>query len=152
MHCAEKGISLCFPIFAKKSLEFKEGLQNAIERTLPYCKLEVIFKSSFKFVNHFHFKHVLPKIRCSGILYSFKCNSCNVIYHGKTKRHFQKSSEQLNIRKFCTWQTKQSASLEDLLTCDCNINFNNSILLSKDSINTNLLIKKSSLIARDKLI
>ena len=45
-----------FPFLGSKSLEIKKRLQNAIERTLPYCKLKVIFKSPSKIVNHFHFK------------------------------------------------------------------------------------------------
>ena len=77
-----------FPLLGKKSLEIKKRLQNAIERTVPYCKLKFIFKSPSKIVNHFHFKDVYPKILCPGIVYSFKYNSCNAIYYGKTKRQF----------------------------------------------------------------
>ena len=76
------------PFLDRKSLEIENRLQNAVERTLPYCKLKVIFKSPSKIVNHFHFKDVLPKKLCSGMAYSFKCNSCNAIYYGKTKCHF----------------------------------------------------------------
>ena len=47
---------------------------------------------------------------------------------------------------------KQSAISDHLLTCDCNINFDNFTILSKDSNNINLLIKESLLISRDKLI
>ena len=39
-----------------------------------------------------------------------------------------------------------------MLTCDCNINFNDFTILSKDSNNINLMIKESLLIARKKLI
>ena len=44
--CTEKKKeSVCvFPFLATKSLEIKKQLQNAIEKTLPYCKLKVIFK------------------------------------------------------------------------------------------------------------
>ena len=66
-----------FPFPGWKSSEIKKRPQNAIERTLPYYKLKVIFRSPSKIVNHFHFKDVLPKKLCSGIVYSFKCNSCN---------------------------------------------------------------------------
>ena len=45
---------------------------------------------------------------------------------------------------------KQSAISDHLLTCECNINFNDFTILSKDSNNFNLLIKESILIARDK--
>ena len=44
---------------------------------------------------------------------------------------------------------KQSPISDHLLTCECSINFNDFTILSKDSNNINLLIKKS-LISRDK--
>ena len=47
---------------------------------------------------------------------------------------------------------KQSAISDHLLTCDCNINFDDFTILSKDSNNINLLIKESFLISRDKRI
>ena len=77
-----------FPLLDRKSLEIKTRLQNAIERTSPYCKLKVIFRSPSKIVNHFHFKDVLSKYLCSDIVCSFQCN--NVIF----------TSEQLNIWGF----------------------------------------------------
>ena len=76
----KKELVCVFLFLGKKSLEIKKRLQNAIERTLPYCKLKVIFKSPSKIVDHFHFKDVIPKKLCSGIVFSFKCNSCNAIY------------------------------------------------------------------------
>ena len=48
----------------------------------------IIFKSAFKIASHFHFKDVLSKELCSGIVYSFKCNSYNAICYGKTILHF----------------------------------------------------------------
>ena len=50
---AEKVISLCFPFLGKKLLEIKKRLHNFIKRTLPQCKLKVIFKSPSKIFNHF---------------------------------------------------------------------------------------------------
>ena len=94
----KKGLVCVFPFLGRKSLEIKKPLQNTIERTLPYCKLKVIFRSPAKIVNDIHFKDVLPKKLCSSIVYSFKCNSCNAIYYGKTKRHFM--SEQLKTWEF----------------------------------------------------
>ena len=116
-----------FPFLGKKSLEIKKRMQNAIERTLPYCKLKVIFKSPSKIVNHFHFKCVLPEKLCSGIVYSFKCNSCNAIYYGKTKCHFYvRVAEHMGILHLTNKRlknVKQSAISDHVLTCDCNQNF-----------------------------
>ena len=145
-----------FPFLGRKLLEIKKWLQNAIERTLPYYKLKVIFRSPSKIVNHFHFKDVLPKNICSGIIYSFKCNSCNAIYYGKTKHYFYiRAAEHMGISHLtnkCLKNVKQSAISDHLLTCDCNINFDDFTILSKDSNNINLLIKESLLISHDKPI
>ena len=47
---------------------------------------------------------------------------------------------------------RKSAISDYLLTCDCNINFNDFTILSKDSNNSNFLIKERLLIASDKPI
>ena len=52
---------MCFPISRQKVTKNQNRLQNAIERTLPYYKLKVIFKSPSKIVSHFYFKDVVPK-------------------------------------------------------------------------------------------
>ena len=70
----KKELVCVFPFLGRKSLEIKKRLQNAIERTLPYCKLKVIFKSSSKIVDHFHFKDVIPKKLCSTIFTSEQLN------------------------------------------------------------------------------
>ena len=152
----KKELVCVFPFLGRKSLEIKKRLQNTIERTLPYCKLKVIFRSPSKIVNHFRLKDVLPKKLCSGIVYSFKCNSCNTIYYSKTKCHFyiraaeHMGNSHLAIKRLKN--VKQSAISDHLLTCDCNINFDDFTILSKDSNNINLLIKESLLISRDKPI
>ena len=129
----KKELVCVFPFLGRKSLEIKKRLQNAIERTLSYCKLKVIFKSPSKIVHHFHFKDVLPKKLCSGIAYSFKCNNCNAIYYGKTKRHFYvRAAEHMGIshlRNKRLKNVKQSAISDHVLTCNCNINFNDFTIL-----------------------
>ena len=57
----KKELVCVFPFLDRNLLEIKKRLQNATERTLPYCKLKVIFKSASKIVDHFHFKDVIPK-------------------------------------------------------------------------------------------
>ena len=47
---------------------------------------------------------------------------------------------------------KQSVISGPFQTCDCNMNFNDFTILSRDSNNSNLLIKESLLISRDKSI
>ena len=106
----KKELICVFPSLGRKSLEIKKQLQNDIERTSPYCKLKVIFRSPSKIVKHFHFKDMLPKKLCSGIIYSFKCNSCNAIYYGKTMPFLRQGSWEFHI-----WQTNVLKMLSDQL-------------------------------------
>ena len=142
--CQKKELVCVFSFLGRKSVEIKKQLQNAIERTLPYCKLKVIFRSLSKIVNHCYFKDVLPKKICSGIIYGFKCNSYNAIYYGKTNGHFRvRAAEYMGISYLTKKRlkiVKQSAISDHLLTCDCNINFDDLTILSKD---INLFIKES---------
>ena len=84
------------------------------------------------------------------------CNSCNTIYYAKTKCHFYvRAAEHVGILHLANKHLKnikQSAISDHLLTCDCNINFNDFTILSKDSNNVNLLIKESLLVSHDKPI
>ena len=141
----KKELICVFSFLGKNSLEIRKRLQSAIERTLPYCKLNVVFKWPSKIVNHFHFKDVLHKKLCSGIVYSFKCNRCSVIYCGKAKRHFYvRAAEDLGILHLLNKCLENvNAILDYLMTCDCNINFDVFTTSSKDSNNFNLLIKDS---------
>ena len=131
--CQKKELVCVFPFRRRKSLEIKKGLQNAIERTLPYCKLKVIFTSPSKIANHFRFKDVLPKKLwllkklCSGIVSSLKCTSYNTIYYGKTKRHFHfyvRGTQHIGISHLKTNVLKMLSNQLiqiTLLSCDCNI-------------------------------
>ena len=139
----KKELVCVFPFLNKKSLEIKKQLQKGIERTL-YCKLKVIFRSPSSIVKHFHFKDVLPK---NALASSFTCNSCNAIYYGKTKHHsYIRAAKHMGISHLANKRLKNvevSAISDHLLTCDSNVNFNDFIILSKDSNNINLLIKES---------
>ena len=99
---------------------------------------------------------MLPKKLYSVIVYSFKCNSCNAIYYGKTKRHFYvRAAENMGILLLTNKSlknVKKSAISDHLGACDCNISFKDLTILSKDFNNIKLPIKESLLISRNKLI
>ena len=90
------------------------------------------------------------------MVYSFTCNSWNAIYYGKLKCSFYvRAAEHMEILHLTNNRlknVKESAISEFLLTCDCNINFDDFIILSKDFDNINLLIKESLLISRESFI
>ena len=93
-------------------------------------------------------------LKNSGIVFSFKCNSCNAIYYDKTKCHFYVRATKpiSDLTNKHLKNVTQSPISDQLLTCDCNIIFNNFTILSKDSNYFNLLIKEMLLIACNKTI
>ena len=71
----------------------------------------------------------------------------------KTKCHFYiRAAEHMGISHLTNKRLKNVKQSDHLLTCDCNINFDDFTILSKDSNNINLLIKESLLISHDKPI
>ena len=63
-----------------------------------------------------------------------------------------RAAGKLTFDKQKSQNVKQSAISDHLLTCDCNINFDDFTILSKDANNINLLIKENLLISCDKPI
>ena len=138
---SKQELSCVFPFLGRKSSEIKKWLQNVNERSLPYCTLKVIFRSPSKIVNHFHVKDILPKKLCSCNVYSFKCNSCNAVYYGKTKPYYGKTKPHFYVRAAKHMgishltnkrlkNVKPSTISDDLLICDCSINFDDFPILS----------------------
>ena len=50
-------------------------------------KLNVVFRSWNKIRNAFHFEDQIPIYMNSNVIYKYKCNICNDVYIGETKRH-----------------------------------------------------------------
>ena len=72
----------------------------------------------------------------------------NVIFYVRAAEHLGIS----HLTNKRLKNVKQSVISDHLLTCDCNINFDDFTILSKDSNNINLLVKESLLKSRDKPI
>ena len=101
----------------------------------------------------FRFKDTLDKKICSDLVYGYLCSSYNATYYGKTNRHFFTSAaEHMSISNSAgkrVKNVKESAISDHLLQCDC-IDFDHFDILTSDTNNFKLLIKKSLLIKRDK--
>ena len=100
-------------------------------------------------------KSLEKKIR-SEIIYRYRCSNCNVIYYGKTFRHFNtRADEHMGISNLTGKRlknVKQPAMSDHLLQCNCTINFDNFDILAAESNKFKLLLRESLLIKRDKPI
>ena len=81
---AKKEVLITLEFLGETSLQVKKQLFRSCQK---HVKLNAVFKSSIRIKNAFRFKNALPKHINSKVLYKFKCNTCNSVYIGKTKRH-----------------------------------------------------------------
>ena len=85
---AEKNhLIIVLPFIGKSSLDLGTLLKNNISKNLPFRKIRVIFKSSTRISNFFHFKDKMPYCLGSNVIYKFSCDRCNATYYGEICRH-----------------------------------------------------------------
>ena len=70
------------------SLQSKKQLIEVFRTCQKNIKLNVVFRSCNRIRNAFRLKDQIPKYTNSKVIYKFKCNICNDVYIGETKRHF----------------------------------------------------------------
>ena len=80
---------ISLPFVGKYSNDLKKKLSALASKHLKSdFKISVVWSSGRTLRSFFSFKDRLPLHLRSLILYRFKCDGCNSIYIGKTKRHF----------------------------------------------------------------
>ena len=70
MSCLKKNYFV-FSRFSANLIQIKKR-PTSIKRTLPFCKLKIVYKSSTKIANQFRLKDLLSKELCPDIVYGFK--------------------------------------------------------------------------------
>ena len=148
---------LVLPYLGLVSNIVRKSLFKTFQKTLPACKLNVVFKTKSRLSNFFKFKDRLCKDLTSGIVYKFQCGSCNASYYGQTKRHFKvRVSEHMGVSPL-TGKLKapyygMTAIREHMLSCDHQVSMCDFSILANANNTYHLEIKESLLIARDKPI
>ena len=127
-----------------------------MKNTLPYCNIWFVFQTKYKISNFFAFKDKIPSFLRSGIVYTFLCGGCNVVYYGKTKRHLR--SECMNTSEFLhsldgkrVKEDDDSANKELLLFCNHALNFEDFSILATYNNDIKVTLMESLLISRDHL-
>ena len=69
----KKELLITLPYLGNLSLAIRTGLQNSINRNLPFCEIKVIFKSTTRLSNFFRFKDKVPFNLRSNVVYKFSC-------------------------------------------------------------------------------
>ena len=67
----KKDLVIVLSFLGELSLDLRTRLRNSISKSLPFCKIRVIFKSSTRISNFFQFKDKMPYCLRSNVVYKF---------------------------------------------------------------------------------
>ena len=81
-------LTCVLPYTGKSSLELRARFRRMIEKNIPFCKLNVVFRSTCRLFHMLRSKDFLEKKILSGIVYRYMCSNCKVTYYGKTFQNF----------------------------------------------------------------
>ena len=146
----KKNLTLFLPYLGKTSLELRTNLIKLVNKTIPCCKLRIVFKSSNRLSSYFSFKDKLPSSLTSGVIYHYQCSRCNSAYVGKTVRHYEtRLGEHLSlspltgkpVKTFQDWPTMSHS-----LRCKSDISRDNFKIIGHEKNDFLLKIKESLMI------
>ena len=152
----KKEVLIILPFLGKLSLEIRKRLGKIVSSRIPACQLKVIFQSPKRLRHLFTVKDRIPINLCSYILYRYKCQDCNVLYYGKTDRHFHvRACEHLGISHLtgAAYKTPQITAVSQHVTSSKhNADLLDFEIIGKERSRSSfkLLLKESLLIARDR--
>ena len=151
----KRELFITLPFLGPHSLQLRTRLSRFLHDKLPHCTVRFVFKSTSRLHSFFHFKDRISKLLRSGLVYKFKCDSCNAIYYGKTIRHFKvRICEHLAISHLTEKPVHsayhRTAVYEHRYNCDHSPSFDNFSILCSDSNDFKLTVKESLLINRDR--
>ena len=153
----KKEIRICLPFLGRTSLFCRKQLNKFIKIYYPQCKLRIIFNSNYRLRNCFSFKDRLPNSVRSFVIYRYSCDSCNRVYYGKTRRHYEvRVREHLGIslatgKKF-TYNPNNvnNTAILNHVNSNCIGNKDNFKIIGNAKNDFFLCLKESLLIYKDK--
>ena len=77
------------PYLGKLSLNLRKLFYKSISKSLPQCKIKVIFQSENRLSSFFKLKGSIPIHLRSHIIYKFQCSNSNIIYYCENEHHLK---------------------------------------------------------------
>ena len=154
----KKDLVIVLPYLGINSLRLKNKLLNVFKKSLPFCKLTVIFRTTSRISSLLAYKDRVDINYKSHVIYKFMCSECNLTYYGKTPRHFiVRYCEHLSISAFTgrpvNRNTQVHSNVEKHINCSNHSNDKDSFtIISFANSDLQLRIQESILIKRDNPI
>ena len=147
----KKEITILLKFLGKISLQVKRQLIEIFRACNKDIKSNVVLKSSFRMSNAFPFTDQVPKCLSSMLLYKFRCNTCNSVYIGKTKRHYLvRQFEHLGLSVFTNKALRYSDKDATAIRKHCHhqnhVNCTDNFKIMGNSVNNYFLQLKESLL------
>ena len=150
----KKNVLIVLPFLGQFSLNLRSRLYNCFNKTLPQCKIKVIFQSKNRLSNLSRFKDSIPEELRSHIVYKFLRSNCNITYYRETERHLNvRSREHLSLSALTGKRVnnnKKSAVKDHCSFFNHVGSFEDFSILTYESNPFKLLIKEALLVSRDK--
>ena len=147
-----KKLYLILPYLGKFSLQTKRNILKLFKKSLPFCNLQIVFKTQKRLSNFFPFKDRTPTSLVSHNVYFFKCPGCNSCYYGLSERHTKvRWCDHISV----SWRTgKQIVGVkteikEHSKTCNSIPSLKDFKIISNDDNTLRLKIKESLYIKKD---
>ena len=148
-----KSLYLILPYLGTSSLQTKRNILKLFRKRLPFCKLQVVFKTQKRLSNFFSFKDRTPPSLLSHNVYFFKCPGCNSCYYGLSERHTKvRWCDHIGL----SWRTGnqivgvKTEIKEHSKSCNTVPSIKNFKIISSDDNTLRLKIKESLYIKRDR--
>ena len=158
---SKKELRICLPFMGIDSLKIRKELFKFAKDYLPgSCKLQIIFSTQNRLGDYFKFKDKIPLQCRSFILYKYLCNKCNLVYYGKTFRHYKvrvyehlgKSLKTDKPFKFNSKNSNNTAVLNHIHNCKCKASMDDFKIIGSAKNDYHLRIKESIIIKKDNPI
>ena len=143
----KKEITMYLPYLGTTSLALRTSLTKVVSKSLPFCKIRVVFKSSTRLSSFFSFKDKIPQSLISGVVYKYQCSRCNSAYIGKTIRYYEtRLSEHLSVsaltgKPLTTFQ--EWPPMTHSVSCNSKISRDDFCIIGHEKIDYLLKIKES---------
>ena len=131
------------------SNKIQKRLRGIFQKSIPWGKVNVIFKTQLRISHLLKYKDVLPNNLVSHIVYSYKCPSCNAGYIGETERHSKvRWSEHLGISCYTGQPIVgiPTAIMDHIKRHNCQSDLSNFKVVTNESHGFRRLIKEAILI------
>ena len=150
----KKELLIVLPYLGTFFLNLRKRLYKSVSKSLPQCKIKVIFQSKIRLNSFFKFKDSIPLRLCSHLIYKFQCSNCNITYYSETERHLKvRAGEHISTSPLTGKRVnnnKKSSVKDHCLLSGHVCSFEDFSVLNYESHKFKRLIKESLLVTKDK--